>query len=355
MKVVSIVGARPQFIKHAPLSREMRKYHEVVVVHTGQHYDYDLSKLFFDELEIPQADYDLGVGSSTHSKQTGDMLVGIEEILVNEKPALVIVYGDTNSTLAGALAAAKLNIPIAHVEAGMRNFDMRKPEEVNRILTDHVSQLLFTVTDSAVDNLRKEGITKGVFKTGDVTMDNFMKFKDLVDFKSHILDELKISDAGYLLLTVHKQKNTDDVERLSTIVKAMSLVEDTVVFPMHPRTRRLLKEHDLWSLIENSNIIVTRPVGYFDFIALMKHSKKIVTDSGGVQREAYLLKVPCITLRETEWVETVRDGWNILVDVNVDEIVEVLGSFSPSSPQKNIFGEPGACRRIVEIINTELQ
>ena len=355
MKVLSIVGARPQFIKLAPLSRELRKYHEEVIVHTGQHYDENLSETFFRELGIPEPDYNLGVGSGSHGWQTGQMLVKLEEVMMEEEPDLVIVFGDTNSTLAGALAASKLHVPLAHVEAGMRNFDKHKPEEINRVMTDHVSDYLFAVTKTAVKNLEDEGITENVYLVGDVTLDDFLRLAKEAEKKSSILEEQGLEEKKYLLLTIHKQKNTDVRERLEEIIKALVQAKETIVFPIHPRTRKPLKEYGLMRLVEDSSILLIEPVGYIDFIRLMSGSNKIITDSGGIQREAYLLEVPCITLRETEWRETVEDGWNLLADVEEEKILDAVNNFKPDTPQNNIFGEPGVCARILGILNQEFE
>jgi len=355
MKIVSIVGTRPQFIKLSPLSKELRKKHNEIIVHTGQHYDYNLSKLFFEELEIPKPDYNLEVGSGNHGKQTGLMLIRIEEVLKKENPDLIIVFGDTNSTLAGALAATKLHIKVAHVEAGMRNFDRNKPEEVNRILTDHIADLLFTPTEAAVINLKNEGISRGVFAVGDVTYDAFEKNLKVAESKSNILQKLSLNHKEYIISTIHKQKNTNNKDRLTNIINGLTSIHDKIVFPIHPRTKKFLKTYKIWDTVVNSNIILTEPLGYLDFIKLMKYSKKIITDSGGIQREAYILKVPCITLRETEWVETVRDGWNIIVDTDARAINNAILNFIPQKKQNKIFGRGDACRKISLILNNVLK
>ena len=313
MKIVTIVGARPQFVKCAAVSREIRKDHTEILVHTGQHYDPEMSDVFFDELQIPKPDYNLGIGSGPHGRQTGEILTAVEAVLEKEKPDLVIVYGDTNSTLAGALAAAKLHIPVAHVEAGLRSFDRTMPEEINRIVTDHVSDLLFCPTENSVNLLAKEGITKGVHLVGDVMADVLAFNRELAAKNSRVLESLVLEPGNYCVATIHRPSNTDSKEALSAIIRAFGQAKVPVVFPVHPRTRKYLDEYGLLDRMPK-NILLTEPLGYLDMIRLMGSAKKILTDSGGVQKEAYMLGVPCITLREnTEWVETVHDGWNVLV------------------------------------------
>ncbi|HDM76663.1 MAG TPA: UDP-N-acetylglucosamine 2-epimerase (non-hydrolyzing), partial [Deltaproteobacteria bacterium] len=312
MKVISIVGARPNFIKLAPLSKEIRKHFDEIIIHTGQHYDYEMDKVFFEQLGIPEPDYHLGVGSGTHGYQTGEMVKRIEEALLKEKPDVVVVFGDTNSTLAGALAAVKLHVLVAHVEAGLRSYDKRIPEEVNRVLVDHCSDLLFCPTERSVENLKKEGIVKGVYLTGDVMVDAINQNIRIAEKRSRILKELDLKSKDYFLATVHRAENTDNPERLRSIVEALCEIEN-LVFPCHPRTEKFLRKYGLWEKVEKS-ITVIKPVGYLDMLVLEKNARKVITDSGGVQKEAYIFKVPCVTLRETtEWVETVEDGWNVLV------------------------------------------
>lgn len=351
MKIVSVVGARPQFIKCAPVSRELRKEHEEVLVHTGQHYDPGMSAVFFSELHIPAPDYHLGIGSGSHGSQTGEMLARIEEILEKEDPMLVLVYGDTNSTLAGALAAAKLRIPVAHVEAGLRSFDRSMPEEINRVLTDHISDLLFCPTVTAVENLKREGVTEGVFLVGDVMVDALMFNRTIAKESSRILEDLYLNRGHYLVLTVHRPGNTDARENLSSIIEAVGESGRTVVFPLHPRTRKLLHQFGLANRIPG-NIRMTEPLGYLDMIRLMSDAEKILTDSGGIQKEAYLLGIPCITLREnTEWVETVEDGWNVLVGADKELISEAIKLPSQGNVQSCIFGTGNASMQIREILS----
>ena len=350
MKVLSVVGARPQFVKCAPVSRELRKVHEEVLVHTGQHYDYALSEVFFRDLGIPAPDYHLEIGSGSHGVQTGRMLAAIEDVLVKEEPGIVLVYGDTNSTLAGALAAAKMHVPVAHVEAGLRSFDRRMPEEVNRVLTDHCSDLLFCPTATAVANLAAEGVTAGVHLTGDVMVDALQQNLPLAKERSTAFIDLGLWPKEYFLATVHRASNTDDPAALRAIMEAFSRLDAPVVFPVHPRTRKFLLGYGLLAAMPE-NIRITEPLGYLDMLRLMAHAKKILTDSGGVQKEAYMLGVPCITLREnTEWVETVEAGWNVLVGAEGEGIVDVIRQFSPGFLQKRIFGEGDASLRIREIL-----
>jgi len=350
MKIVSIVGARPQFIKCAPVSREIRKNHSEILVHTGQHYDPEMSDVFFEELQIPRPDYHLDVGSGSHGKQTGDILLRVEEILLHEKPDLVIVYGDTNTTLAGALAAAKLHIPVAHVEAGLRSFDRSMPEEINRIVTDHISDLLFCPTKTAVCNLANEGITSGVHLVGDVMVDALEFNKDIAEKRSSILERLGITPKQYLVLTVHRPANTDSREHMESIIGAVGEVRVPVVFPVHPRTHKCLEEYGMGGRLP-ANIIITEPLGYLDMLKLIRHASRILTDSGGIQKEAYLLGVSCITLREnTEWVETVEEGWNVLVGADFNKIVNTINCFNPIKDLSDIFG-CCASKKIADVID----
>lgn len=353
MKILSIVGARPQFIKHAPLSREIRKYHKEVLVHTGQHYDSNMSKIFFKELDIPEPNYNLGIGSASHGEQTGKMLIEIEKTLLKENPDLIIVYGDTNSTLAGAIAASKLNLKVAHVEAGLRSFDRTMPEEINRVLTDHISDLLFCPTETAVLNLKNEGITTGVYSVGDVMLDALEYNLKIAEEKATVMEDLGLSSKEYLVATVHRASNTDSLTNLSAIVNAFYEVDIPIVFPVHPRTEKYLKQHGLWEkLCEKVKVIP--PLGYLEMLKLMAHSRKILTDSGGVQKEAYMLGVPCITMREnTEWVETVEDRGNVLVGADYRKIVDSIKNFEGSTSKKNVFGIGNSSEKICNILNNE--
>ncbi len=352
LKIVSIVGARPQFIKAAPLTRVLREKMKEIFVHTGQHYDDNMSRIFFTELGLTEPDYNLGVGSGTHGYQTGAMLERIEEVLIKEKPNFVLVYGDTNSTLAGALAAVKLHIPIGHIEAGLRSFNRTMPEEINRVLTDRCASMLFCPTETAVKNLRKEGITQGVYLTGDVMYDAALQFGKIAEKRSTILSDLGVIPKTYLLCTVHRVNSTDFYDNLKGIVQALIETEEAVLFSLHPRTKKFLKTYGLIELLKNSsNVRLIDPVSYLDMIQLEKHAKKILTDSGGVQKEAYFYKVPCITLREeTEWIETVKEGWNILVGTDSKKILQAIETFLPSSNQSTLFGDGHASEKIVDLV-----
>ena len=294
MKIASIIGARPNFIKCAPLSRELRKVFDEVLIHSGQHYDYETNKIFFDELGIPEPDYHLGVGSGSHGEQTGEMLKRTEEVLIKEAPDLVLVFGDTNSTLAGALAASKLHIKIGHIEAGLRSFDRRMPEETNRVLTDHCSDLLFCPTETAVKILGTEGIENGVYLTGDVMVDALHENTKIAEKKSKILDLLCLKPKEYYLATIHRPENTDAFEKLKSIVDAFCVI-GKIVFPCHPRTEKLLKQFGLWDML-TKKVKVIKPVGYLDMLMLEKNAKKILTDSGGIQKEAYIFNLWCHVL-----------------------------------------------------------
>ena len=349
MKVVTIVGARPQFIKCAPVSRELRKKHEEILVHTGQHYDYGMSDIFFEELSIPKPDYNLGIGSGNHGAQTGAMLAAIEEVLLKENPDWLLVYGDTNSTVAGALAAAKLHIPVIHVEAGLRSFDKRMPEEINRIMTDHLSDVLICPTETAVVNLKTEGIVDGVYHVGDVMADAVLYNKEQASLHSKILDTVEVSKGQYIAATIHRPSNTDSKENMESIFSAFAKSGKTIVFPIHPRTRKYLTEYRIEA---PENVRLIEPLGYLDMLQLTANAEKVVTDSGGVQKEAYILKVPCVTMREnTEWVETLNNGWNKLVnsadtDVVSKSIYETIapGEWLP------VFGDGHGAEKVVEIL-----
>lgn len=352
MKIISIVGARPQFIKCAPVSRELRKEHDEILVHTGQHYDHGMSEVFFEELAIPKPDYNLNIGSGTHGHQTGAMLGAIEDVLQKEDPDFVLVYGDTNSTLAGALAAAKLHVPVAHVEAGLRSFDRRMPEEVNRVLTDHCSDILFCPTKTAVGNLAAEGITEGIHLVGDVMADAIDYNRAIAEGRSRILADLGLEPGGYLVITVHRPSNTDSPANMTAILSALGEAGMPAVFPVHPRTRKYLEQYGLLARMPE-NVRITEPLGYLDMVHLMAHAEKILTDSGGVQKEAYMLGVPCITLREnTEWVETVEAGWNVLVGADREMIVSMIRGFHPAGDHPPLFGDGRAAAKITKVIHS---
>lgn len=346
MKIATVIGARPQFIKAAAVSRVLRTQHQEILIHTGQHYDANMSEIFFEELHIPRPDYNLGIGSGRHGAQTGAILEQVEEVLITEKPDALMVYGDTNSTLAGALAASKLHIPVIHIEAGLRSFNRRMPEEINRVLTDHLSSWLFCPTETAVKNLAAEGIKAGVYKNGDVMYDAFLYNLELAKEKSNILQTVGLTSKSFVLCTIHRAENTDDPNRLTQILKAVSQISLPVVLPLHPRTRKIVQELGLNSLLEKVRVI--EPVGYLDMITLEAHALKLVTDSGGVQKEAYFAGVPCITMRdETEWVETVDVGWNRLTGADEGKILEAVESFTPPEDRPSIFGNGHAAEQFL--------
>lgn len=357
LKICTIVGARPQFIKAATVSRAIKKYNEEtshdeileIIIHTGQHYHDKMSGVFFRELEIPNPAYNLGIGSGTHGEQTGKMLAAIEGVLLIEKPDWVLLYGDTNSTLAGALSAAKLHIPIIHIEAGLRSFNRSMPEEINRVVADHLSHLLLCPSQVAVNNLFKEGIIKGVSIVGDV-MAEAMSFAAQRIHSENINEKFQIQDKAYLLTTIHRAENTDNEDRLQNIMTALNSLEETVLLPIHPRTRKILYE---MHVNLKPHIKIVDPVGYFEMVALEKSARMILTDSGGMQKEAYWLKVPCITLRdETEWIETVERGWNKLTGSNPSIIIEAVHNFIPPKEHVPLYGDGqaalGALQAIIE-------
>jgi UDP-GlcNAc3NAcA epimerase len=350
VKIVSVVGARPQFIKCAPVSRALRKRHEEILVHTGQHYDANMSEVFFTELAIPAPDYHLGVGSGTQGEQTGRMLAAIEGVLLAEEPDAALVYGDTNSTLAGALAAAKLNIPVAHVEAGLRSFDRSMPEEINRVLTDHASTLLFCPTKTAAANLAAEGITEGVHLTGDVMVDALRYNIEVAERESAILGTLGLSEGAYSVATVHRAANTDSRERLAAIMAGLGDIDGPVIFPAHPRTLKYLQAYGLMDALAPT-IRLIGPLPYLDMLRLMAGARRVLTDSGGVQKEAYILRVPCITMREnTEWVETVEDGWNVLTGADAEKIARAARRDAPEeSGHAGRFGDGRASEEIAAL------
>lgn len=354
MKVTSIVGARPQFIKAAPVSSALRRAgHTEFLLHTGQHYDYAMSQIFFDQLEMPKPDANLGVGSGRHGWQTGQMLMGIEEVLCAQAPDWVLVYGDTNSTLAGALAACKLRIPLGHVEAGLRSYNREMPEEHNRVVTDHCSEELFCPTQSAVGNLAREGIAQGVHWVGDTMYDAVLQFARAAERHSRILEDLHLTAKGYLLATLHRPYNTDRPGNLRAILAGLAGLGEEVIFPVHPRTRQLIA--GMGGGGGRGSVRAIEPVGYLDMLVLEQNARLILTDSGGVQKEAFFSRVPCITLRpETEWVETVQSGWNRLVDAGAGDaaarIGEAVRCFQPPPECPAVFGDGRAAERIVGVL-----
>jgi len=354
LKIITIIGARPQFIKAAPISQALKHNHDEVIVHTGQHYDEDMSNIFFSELNIPKPIYNLGVGSGTHAYQTAHMMLKIEEIILNEKPDCVLVYGDTNSTLAGAISAAKIGIPVIHMEAGLRSYNKKMPEEINRVLTDYLSSVLFCPTQNAVSCLKKENITENIYNIGDVMLDATIKFKDLALEKyptfpsdlQYINKKVNIDD--YYLCTIHRAENTD-IDKLKIIISSLEELEHKVLIPAHPRTRQMIL-----SLLKNeTNIVIVKPVGYLQMLKLIIDSILVITDSGGLQKEAYYLKKRCVTVREeTEWIETLNGNWNILTKIDNKSIIDAVknakidfGSYSLSQ-----FGDGSSAKKFVKIM-----
>ena len=351
MKIVSIVGNRPQFVKAAPLSRALRARVDEVLVHSGQHYDPDLADLFFDELGVPQPDHALEVGSGSPIVQLAVMLERLEPLLLEEAPDMVVVYGDTTTTLAGALAAAKLGLPLGHVEAGLRSFDRSMPEEQNRVVTDHLSSLLLCPTDTAVRNLAREGITEGVHQVGDVMLDASLMFAPAAAARPGAR-ALGLEPGGYLLVTVHRAAATDTPEALDALVAVLEAIDRPAVFPVHPRTRNRLEGAGLWDRLErHPTLRLSGPVGYLDFTALLVNAAAVVTDSGGVQKEAYFQGVPCITLRDTtEWVETVEGGFNRLVGMDPARVAAALGDLSMPDVRPPYYGDGDAAGRIADAV-----
>ncbi len=347
-KIVTIVGARPQFIKCAPVSLKLREHFEEILIHTGQHYDAKMSSNFFDELNIPKPDHNLGVGGGSQVAQLSQMISKIEEVVSKVNPKLIIVYGDTTSTLAGALVANKMNIKLAHIEAGLRSFNRTMPEEHNRVLTDHLSDFLFVPSSSAINNLEKENITKGVYNTGDVMFDAVLANVDTAEKISNVLNKIGVAKNKYYFATLHRPYNVDDVSTLTSILNALNKLDCSVVLPIHPRTNKIIKENFIKF---GNNIIGVEPVGYLDSIVLQKNAIKVITDSGGVQKEAYYLGTPCITLRpETEWIETVEIGANILVPKREEsEILKAMNT-KQTLTDKNIYGAGDASERILDIL-----
>lgn len=345
MKIANIVGARPSFIKAAAVCAAARADGrlEDVLIHTGQHYDADMSDIFFTQLGIPRPDIELGVGSGGHGQQTGQMMMALEGTLSDLAPDVVLVYGDTNTTLAGALTASRLGIPIAHVEAGLRSFNLDMPEEINRIVTDRLSSLLFAPTDTAVENLKREGLTSGINRVGDVMIDVLRR--SVTWARMSILGELGLRTGSYYLMTLHRAGNTDDVSRLETILRAVSKLPHPVVFPVHPRTRAAL---DAVGLQLEGNIRAVPPAGYLEILALQMHARAVLTDSGGMQKEAYWLGVPCVTMRDdTEWVETLDTGWNVLAGADPDLIAAAADRFPPEV-RPPLYGDGNSAQAIVE-------
>ncbi|MDC3366073.1 UDP-N-acetylglucosamine 2-epimerase (non-hydrolyzing) [Flavobacteriaceae bacterium] len=376
IKIFTIIGARPQIIKAAAISRVIKnKYSKIieeVIIHTGQHYDANMSKVFFDELKIPKPTHNLNIGSGKHGEQIAKMIIGIENLLEEEKPNYILIYGDTNSTLSGAIAASKIQIPIIHIEAGLRSYNKNMPEEINRILSDHVSSYLFPPTETGMDNLKKEGFSlnnkppfsfdnPAIFNFGDIMYDNSMYFSEIAEKKSNILSELNINNEKFILTTIHRNNNTDDPKRLNDIFRSLLDISNKynlkVILPLHPRTlkqKNLYLSNDLSLKVNNSsNIIIIEPVSFLDMIQLEKKSELIITDSGGVQKEAFFFDKPCLILRpETEWVEIIESGAAELCDADYDKIIRAFDNFINKKIKRNnsLYGNGNASVKILELI-----
>jgi len=353
VRIVTIIGNRPQFVKAAAVSSKLREVHDELIVHTGQHYDDELSRVFFDELGVPAPDRELGAGSGSNTEQTARILGALEPVLRELAPDLVLVYGDTNSTLAGALAAAQGRLAVGHVEAGMRSFDRGMPEELNRVLTDHASDLLLCSTPTAMENLSREGVHGEAHLVGDVMADVSLAFRDIAEERSTILDDRDLDPGAYVLLTAHRAGNVDVPERLERLVELIEAVPERVVFPVHPRTEARLQAAGLFDRLEAApQVELTPPLGYLAFLKLALHARTVLTDSGGVQKEAYLLGIPCVTLRDTtEWVETVEAGWNVLVDLDRDAALAALRR-TPPPERRELYGGGRASERVRDVVGS---
>lgn len=350
MKILTIVGARPQFIKAAIFSKEIQKHKDIeeIIVHTGQHYDPNMSQIFFDELKIPKPKYNLEINGGSHAEQTGQMLIKLEKIILEEKPTYVLVYGDTNSTLAGALAGSKIHVKIIHVEAGFRSHDKNMPEEINRIITDHISDILFCPTKSAVEELKKEGIVKGVHFVGDITYDAIKLFSKK---KTTILEEKNLEAQKYIYCTIHRPANTDSKEKLKEIFEGLIASKKTIIIPLHPRTKKKLEKYKLINLYKGKNIIFLEPLSYFESLELTKNAKKIVTDSGGVLREAYFLQKTCIVVRDSiEFKEMINNKEGMLVEAKKEKIANAIKNFNAKGEFKEFFGNGTTAKQIIDII-----
>jgi len=355
MKIAVAAGTRPEFIQMEPIIRELKRRDiGTVFIHSGQHYDYEMDKIFFEEMHMPDPTHYLGVGSKLPGEQIGEMIIKSEGILRSEKPDLLLVTGDTNTALGVAIAANKAKIRIGHFEAGMRSFDRTMPEEINRILIDNLSDILFSPTRRGVDNLHNNGIHENVFLVGDVMLDSIVHYLSLIKSSPRVLSGIVTGKEPYLLLTLHREANTDDSKRLQNILDAVGNLSEFIVFPMHPRTKQRL--HD-FSVTLPDNIYTIPPVGYFEFLRLIFHSSKLLTDSGGAQKQAFFLSKPCITLRpNTEWMETVDTGWNVLVDDDRDRIIEAANTFDPKTPPDlSLFGNGRSAERIIEKVEALLK
>lgn len=354
MKIVSIIGARPQFIKVAMVNRAFKDQVKHIMIHSGQHYDWKMSQIFFDQLGINEPDHNLDVGSGTHAYQTAEGMKRLEPVLEQESPDCILVYGDTNTTLAGAITASKLGIKLGHVEAGLRSYNRSMPEEINRVITDHCSNILFCPTKKSISNLKTEGITNNVHFTGDIMYDTLKYHINRSNKESEILNENNLEPYNYILLTLHRPQNVDDPKKLSNIIKALSQVKFQIIWPAHPRVKKGLDNICKTKSLPQ-NITIIEPVGYLDMLLLESKAIRIITDSGGIQKEAYLLKRPCITIRpDTEWTETVTSGWNVLVDNNSDKIIKAANNFTPNGEQEQFYGNGEAGTIIAEILMDKL-
>ena len=354
MKIAVAAGTRPEFIQVEPIIRELKKRDiTTVFIHSGQHYDYEMDKIFFDEMHMPDPTHYLGTGSKLPGEQIGEMITKSEIILRSEKPDMLLVTGDTNTALGVALAANKARIKVGHFEAGMRSFDRTMPEEINRIIIDNISDVLFSPTQRGVTNLHNNGIRDNVFLVGDVMLDSITHYRDLIEGPPRILSELSLQNTPYLLLTLHREANTDDKSRLKNILDAVSSVRMPVIFPVHPRTKQRIRS---FGLVVPENVYTIQPQGYFEFLRLIRHAEKLLTDSGGAQKQAYFLSRPCVTLRpNTEWVETLANGWNVLVDDNRKKIIDAVSKKPPKkAPDLTLFGNGGSSGRIIETVLASL-
>ncbi len=352
MRILTVVGNRPQFIKAAAVSGPLRERHEELLVHTGQHYDEELSRVFFSELGLARPDRELGIGGGSNASQTARMLAALEPLFAELTPDAALVYGDTNSTLAGALAAAQAGVPVVHVEAGMRSFDRTMPEELNRVLADHIAELLLCASQTAVENLRAESIAGQVALVGDVMVDVALRLQPLARSERSVLASHELERGAYLLITAHRAGNVDDPRRLHALVELIAALREPALLALHPRTRERLREAELLSELEHiEDLRITPPLGYTEFSALLCNARAVLTDSGGVQKEAYLAAVPCVTLRaSTEWVETVQSGWNTLVDLDPEAALAALAR-TPPAQRPQLYGDGHAAERCVEAID----
>jgi UDP-N-acetylglucosamine 2-epimerase len=353
MRILTVIGNRPQFVKAAAVSKLLRERHEERIVHTGQHYDDEMSRVFFDELGVPAPDRELHAGGGSNTEQTARILALLEGEIAAQRPDMVLVYGDTNTTLAGALAAAQAGVPVGHVEAGMRSFDRAMPEELNRVLTDHASDLLLCSTAVAMENLAAERVAGAAHLVGDVMADVSLAFQPIAEQRSDVLDRFGLDGGRYFAATAHRAGNVDDPERLERLVGLLEAVPGTVVLPLHPRTAARLEEARLRERLDAApNVVLSAPLGYLDFTKLAAHARAVLTDSGGVQKEAYLLGVPCVTLRDTtEWVETVDAGWNVLVDLDREAALAALERPRPAAEQPDLYGAGRAAERVCDVLD----